>query len=375
MQMTTKQNLSRRQFALLSGTALVGSLAGLTLPFSSKSAFAVTSAEKRAEAEEAAKRLDALQTELNVIYAQYDEAVSTHNNAISLMQTAEQREVEAEARLTEVQSELGSRANSQYRNGKSSYLDVLFGSTSFSEFVSSMDMINRLNARDAQLIADAKTAKQTAEEARSEYMEQEAIAAEKETEIAELKEELEVRQAEMQDEVNKLTAEAEELQAQEELAAEQARLWAEEYARKQAANGGTLPISPEQLGKVPAFIYPLSRAGVISSGFGERWGTVHLGLDIAISTGTPILAAAAGTIVVAAFNSSGGNWVWIEHGNGVRTKYMHASAFDPVAVPGNYVAQGTVIAYVGSTGNSTGPHLHFQVEIDGQAVDPVIFLP
>ncbi|MDR1714068.1 MAG: peptidoglycan DD-metalloendopeptidase family protein [Coriobacteriales bacterium] len=364
------QLFSRRAFALLAATAAASALA----PWKLQQAFAVTSAEKKAEADEMVKKLDALQTELNEVYAQYDEAVAVHENALALMQDAETREAEAEQQMTDVQAELGARAAQTYRNGNTSYLGVLFGATTFSDFVTSWDMISRLNERDAQLVQDAKNAKAEAEEARTTYAEQERVASEKEKEIEQLKADLEVKSAEMQAEVDRLSAEAAELQAQEELAAEQARLWEEEQARRIANNGGS-EVSSDQLGRVPYFIYPLPSHGTWTSGFGPRWGTVHLGLDIAVPSGTPVYAAAAGTIVRAEYNSSGGNWVWIMHGGGVVTKYMHASAFASGTAAGVYVTQGTTIMYVGSTGNSTGPHLHFQVEIDGVAVNPVPFLP
>ena len=111
---------------------------------------------------------------------------------------------------------------------------------------------------------------------------------------------------------------------------------------------------------------------MLSSPFGPRWGAYHLGTDFAASTGTPILAAAAGTVTAAGSHATMGNYVIINHGYGIRTTYMHASELYVDA--GEAVYAGQAIAAVGSTGNSTGPHLHFQIEIDGQAVDPMAFL-
>lgn len=98
----------------------------------------------------------------------------------------------------------------------------------------------------------------------------------------------------------------------------------------------------------------------------------HKGNDYAAPTGTPTYAAAAGKVVIAGFSSSAGNWVVIDHGNGLVTKYMHHSA---LAVSANqYVEKGQQIGYVGSTGQSTGPHLHFQVEVNGVPVNPDTYL-
>ena len=117
------------------------------------------------------------------------------------------------------------------------------------------------------------------------------------------------------------------------------------------------------------FIWPVN--GVVTSGFGWRWGRMHEGIDIAAPTGTPIRAAAAGTVIYAGYMGGYGNLVIIDHGNGLSTAYAHQSA---IYVGGGSVSQGTVIGAVGSTGNSTGPHLHFEVRVNGSAVDPMGYL-
>ncbi len=117
------------------------------------------------------------------------------------------------------------------------------------------------------------------------------------------------------------------------------------------------------------FIWPVN--GVVTSGFGWRWGRMHEGIDIAAPTGTSIRAAAAGTVIFAGWMGGYGNLTIIDHGNGLATAYGHQSA---IYVGGGSVSQGTVIGAVGSTGNSTGPHLHFEVRVNGTAVDPMGYL-
>lgn len=114
--------------------------------------------------------------------------------------------------------------------------------------------------------------------------------------------------------------------------------------------------------------------GAISSPYGERWGTFHWGLDIAVDEGTPVLAAASGWVEEAGWkNDAYGYAVMLDHSNGRETLYGHASK---VAVqPGEWVEAGQVIAYSGSTGNSTGPHVHFEIRLDGSCVDPLQYLP
>lgn len=115
--------------------------------------------------------------------------------------------------------------------------------------------------------------------------------------------------------------------------------------------------------------------GDVSSPYGLRWGgsDFHPGIDIADDAGTPIVATADGVVTDAGWNSGGyGNMVDIDHGNGYLTRYAHAQAV--VVSPGQYVRRGQVIAYMGSTGYSTGPHVHYEVRINGRAVNPAGYL-
>jgi murein DD-endopeptidase MepM/ murein hydrolase activator NlpD len=112
--------------------------------------------------------------------------------------------------------------------------------------------------------------------------------------------------------------------------------------------------------------------GPVTSGFGMRWGRMHQGIDISAGTGTPIRAAKAGTVTFAGTMSGYGNVVIITHAGGLSTLYAHQSR---LAVSGGPVSQGQVIGYVGSTGHSTGPHLHFETRIGGTPEDPMRYLP
>jgi murein DD-endopeptidase MepM/ murein hydrolase activator NlpD len=214
---------------------------------------------------------------------------------------------------------------------------------------------------------ESREVRTDAESARQLHKEQERIIAEKKDEIAELKVTMEQKSADMQTEIARLNEEAAELLAQEEAAAEAARLAAA------AAAIGNGSVTPEQIAALPRFTHPCP-AGSISSGFGYRDfdHAFHMGLDLAAPTGTPIYAAVGGTVIIAGYSSSAGNWVVISHGSGLVTKYMHASALYVVA--GQTVSAGETIAAVGNTGNSFGAHLHFQVEVNGSAVNPLPFL-
>ncbi len=145
------------------------------------------------------------------------------------------------------------------------------------------------------------------------------------------------------------------------LAAEDARIRGQLAA---AQSGGDTTPSAQGL------IWPVS--GPVTSPFGYRWGRLHAGIDIGVPYGTPIHAAAAGTVVLAGWTGGYGNYTCIDHGGGLATCYAHQSSY--AVSPGAQVSQGQVIGYVGSTGHSFGAHLHFEVRINGTPVDPLGYL-
>ena len=117
------------------------------------------------------------------------------------------------------------------------------------------------------------------------------------------------------------------------------------------------------------FIWPVG--GPVVSPFGWRWGRMHEGIDIGAGYGTPIAAAASGTVIFAGWMGGYGNLIIVDHGGGIATAYAHQSSF---AVGGGPVSQGQTIGYVGCTGHCYGPHLHFEVRVNGSAVDPLGYL-
>ena len=117
-------------------------------------------------------------------------------------------------------------------------------------------------------------------------------------------------------------------------------------------------------------IWPVN--GRVTSGFGVRWGRMHQGIDISASTGTPIRAAKAGVVITAGTMGGYGNVVIVSHGGGFSTLYAHQSRLG--CEQGQEVAQGEIIGYVGSTGHSTGPHLHFETRVNGAAQNPMRYL-
>lgn len=379
---TTPRTICRSFAAGASALILASSLAFIGVPLvPAGQASAVTSAELQAQADELFQRIDALQTDLNAANEDYDEATVAHDAAVAAMDDARQRIDEAQERLQELQVQLSDRAVSMYKSGGSStMLDVVLGTSSFDEFLTAWDAMNRIIDQDSALVQETKDVRAEAEAAYQEYSEQEKVAAEEMQRADDLRSEIEATQASLRDEADKITEEIAEVQAQEELEAEAARQAAEAAAaaQEQIQSGGpSSGAGGSVISGSGQFAHPCP-SGSLSSSFGYRTfdNSFHKGIDLAAGEGTPYYAAESGTVIYATYdggyNGGAGNWIVISHGNGLVTKYMHSSAVY-VSV-GQQVAKGQNIGAVGNTGNSFGAHLHFQVEVNGVAVDPYTYL-
>ena len=339
-------------------------------------AYAVTSAEKYAEADAIMQRVDAMQTELNQAQAEYDDAMSEHEIAKDAMEEAQARKEAAEKRIAELQKRLGERASSMYKNGSSTFLDVLLGASSFEEFLTSWDMIEMISTQDAEMVQESKDLREEAEAARAEYENQKNIAAERMQTAENLKNQISSTQASLRSEAASISAEAAALAAEEAAQAEAEAHAAEERARSAAGSSGAYyPPGQSVVSGSGILNHPLP-SGTVSSTFGSRWGAMHYGVDLAASEGTPYYAADAGVVLYATngggYNGGAGNWVVIMHGNGIKTTYMHSSVTH--VTPGDQVTRGQNIGAVGNTGNSFGAHSHFEVEVNGKRVDPMTYL-
>lgn len=349
----------------------------LVLSMNPLAAYAVTSAEKYAEADEILERIDAMQTELVAAQEDYDVALEEHEAATAAMEEAQERIDAAEERIGELQERLGDRAAHMYKNGSYTFLDVFLGAATFEEFLTSWDMVEKINAQDADLVQESKDVRTEAEDARTEFENQQTIAAEKMAEAEALAEQIETTQASLKEEAQNITAEADALAAEEAAAAEAAAKAAEEAAKAAAAAAGNTYTEPGQsvISGSGILSHPCPD-GYVSSTYGPRWGRMHNGVDFAASQGTPYYAADSGTVISATHdggnNGGAGNWIRISHGNGTMTTYMHSSAV--YVNVGDQVTRGQNIGAVGNTGNSTGPHLHFEVSVNGTRIDPMTYI-
>lgn len=143
----------------------------------------------------------------------------------------------------------------------------------------------------------------------------------------------------------------------------------EQIAKQLAASTGALPAGPVRAGG-HGLIWPVN--GPVVSGFGPRWGSFHEGIDIAVPTGTSIRAAASGTVQIAGAAGGYGNYTCVDHGGGLSTCYAHQERI--LVSVGQQVAQAQVIGISDCTGHCLGPHVHFEVRVNGQAVDPLGYL-
>jgi murein DD-endopeptidase MepM/ murein hydrolase activator NlpD len=273
---------------------------------------------------------------------------------------------------------LEARVRAIYISEAPDVLSFLVSASSFAEIIDSFEFMERIGLQDkkiARQVKDAKTeaAAQRAATAKTRRVAVATVAVieARTAEAREVRDELAssrssltaVRQLKQDALADAQETRAEYLEEVNALAAQSASLAA---AIRDAQSGSTGTGAPSAAG----FIWPVN--GTVVSGFGMRWGRLHEGIDIAASTGTPIWAAAAGTVIHAGWLGGYGNLVVVDHGNGLATAYAHASAI--LVGVGQTVAQGEVISLVGSTGNSSGPHLHFEVRVNGIAVDPLLYL-
>jgi murein DD-endopeptidase MepM/ murein hydrolase activator NlpD len=275
---------------------------------------------------------------------------------------------------------LEARVRTIYMEQPPDALSVLVSATTFSELIDSYEFANRIGLQDKRIARQVEHAKRLAAEKRRATEHTQRLTAATVSVIAARTDEARAVRDELAAGRDTLAAarrlkrsalrssretREEYLNEVEALAAQSATLAAAiRDAQAGAGSAGTGTPSPAGL------IWPVN--GPVVSGFGMRWGRLHEGIDIAASTGTPIWAAAAGTVIHTGWLGGYGNLVVVDHGNGLATAYAHASAI--LVAVGQQVSQGETVSLVGSTGNSSGPHLHFEVRVNGIAVDPLLYL-
>lgn len=300
-------------------------------------------------------------TELeNLLIAKNEQIVETQEELVEAQKTADKQYEDMKLRIQYM-----------YENGQTSYLETFLTAENLSDFLNSAEYINQIQQYDRQKLEEYKNTvaaieayEKQLEEERTELetlksdveREKEHVAsvmAQRENELAQIK-------ANLSDAMDEAELIAAEVQAQEEVIAEIIRIMAENEDKGEAYTGG--------------YVWPVPSSTRVTSDFGPRTSPTagassnHKGIDIGASTGSDIVAVAPGKVIISRYSSSAGYYISIDHGGGLCTVYMHCSKL--LVDVGDVVQGGEVIAKVGSTGISTGPHLHFGVSLNGTYVSP-----
>jgi murein DD-endopeptidase MepM/ murein hydrolase activator NlpD len=272
---------------------------------------------------------------------------------------------------------LNHRLVAAYESNTPDELSILLSSSSFSAFLDGLDYIKLVAARDRQIADAARSSRDEVaaalvhtKAARKDMLHQAKIFAVRVHQARVLRDQLLASKGALLDAQSRKKTDLATLSAQEQAAAgeiDSLQAVSAELAAKIRAAQSHSTVQHTGSGQLG---WPVSAP--ITSPFGWRWGRMHEGIDLGAAYGTPIAAAGAGTVIYAGWLGGYGNLTVIDHGGGLATAYGHQSGI-AVAV-GQQVARGEIIGYVGSTGHSTGPHLHFEVRVNGQAVDPLGYL-
>ncbi len=331
------------------------------------------------EADDAEVEFEAADERLREVEAVVNEVAAAVDRQQGAVREAERRLEAVEEEAAEVAEAFAERASRMYKQGASMSFEVLlnsgdatdaFARSSYLRQVTQADRASMESLDASQVAVAAERERFEAERERLAEMhaEQEELLAEVQVirdsramaaaEAREQVRDLEVERDDLEDEQAAMEALIQERQEQ---ARQQAQA-AEQQSQQQASTGAA---------SSAGFAWPM--CAPVTSEYGPRWGRMHRGIDQGASTGTPIGASKSGTVIFADWQGGYGRMVLIDHHDGVVTAYAHLSSF--AVSGGQSVSQGQTIGAVGSSGNSTGPHLHFETRVNGSAVNPRQYLP
>ena len=284
---------------------------------------------------------------------------------------------EMQAKIDDRKSGMSKRLRTMYKNGSVGFIDIILDSRNFSELLSNLSMLQKIYKSDRSTLNSLEKISKELNNTKKELnAAQQAMASSqselknKKGELDKVSAQLEAKAAKIEENLAIFNQQAESLSSQilaEQQAAAQSNQNTSGDSGYSGGGGGSVTNGPVNLR------WPVAK--VITSPFGrriglEQYGIFHTGTDLGVPSGTPVRAAAAGRVMnLSGWYQQGYGWgVFIDHGNGVVTVYGHNSAL--TVSPGQYVQQGDVIALSGQTGWATGPHVHYEVRINGQYVDP-----
>ena len=319
-------------------------------------------------------RLAVLERELAVHRARLDRLEDRFEeqtrNLIHLRRQLDIAEERLEARLVEI-----------YQSEEAGVLDILLQVESLSQLIEQVDYVTEIGRQDRAIVTEItrlklemRLARQRTAEVKEEVAKETAALAAKTEEQRAARATLLARQAALNAAVSEKQGLLSETRqdrghAEEDLEDLQAASAALAAQLQGSGSSGSGSVSSGSGVSASGLIWPVS--GVVTSGFGWRWGRMHEGIDISAPMGTAVRAAASGSVVFAGVMGGYGNIVVIDHGNGLATAYAHLSS---IWIGGGSVSQGQGVGALGCTGSCTGPHLHFEVRVNGSAVNPMNYL-
>ena len=328
--------------------------------------------EQKSEAMDEIKKLsDSISENESKLEDLGDELISLNNdiNKLQLELKETQKKYDAQEKL------LKDRISAQYEAGETTFLDVILSSSSFSDFLSNYFLVSEILENDSDLLTSIDNQKTKIEKSKENLEDKQKAVKTKKAEQEKMQVVLNNQKTEKQNKVSSLTEEEKKLSAQ--IDEYNKALQQIEAAARRASRVSYTSNTKYVGGKM---LWPCPSSTRITSTFGGRaspggiGSTNHKGIDIGASSGSAIVAALDGKVVYTGYNVARGNYVMIDHGGGIITLYQHGLNGSIRVSSGQSVKQGQTIMGVGSTGYSTGPHLHFEVWENGTPVNPINYV-
>ena len=328
--------------------------------------------EQKSEAMDEIKKLsDSISENESKLEDLGDELISLNNdiNKLQLELKETQKKYDAQEKL------LKDRISAQYEAGETTFLDVILSSSSFSDFLSNYFLVSEILENDSDLLTSIDNQKTKIEKSKENLEDKQKAVKTKKAEQEKMQVVLNNQKTEKQNKVSSLTEEEKKLSAQ--IDEYNKALQQIEAAARRASRVSYTSNTKFVGGKM---LWPCPSSTRITSTFGGRaspggiGSTNHKGIDIGASSGAAIVAALDGKVVYTGYNVARGNYVMIDHGGGIITLYQHGLNGSIRVSSGQSVKQGQTIMGVGSTGYSTGPHLHFEVWENGTPVNPINYV-
>ena len=328
--------------------------------------------EQKSEAMDEIKKLsDSISENESKLEDLGDELISLNNdiNKLQLELKETQKKYDAQEKL------LKDRISAQYEAGETTFLDVILSSSSFSDFLSNYFLVSEILENDSDLLTSIDNQKTKIEKSKENLEDKQKAVKTKKAEQEKMQVVLNNQKTEKQNKVSSLTEEEKKLSAQ--IDEYNKALQQIEAAARRASRVSYTSNTKFVGGKM---LWPCPSSTRITSPFGGRaspggiGSTNHKGIDIGASSGSAIVAALDGKVVYTGYNVARGNYVMIDHGGGIITLYQHGLNGSIRVSSGQSVKQGQTIMGVGSTGYSTGPHLHFEVWENGTPVNPINYV-